>query len=280
VHLSVLDSGLSTATLAKLFCLSAKKEENGADALSEKIEAVKALVSCGKVTLDFDEFCAKILTWKNDAYPAVHHSDAFKREYAPAYRVIANEYADFLDVFVRIDRIMSEKGGVTLAIDGGSASGKTTLAELISRVYDCNEFHMDDFFLRPEQRTTERLLQIGGNVDKERFAEEVLSPLSKRQTVIYRPFDCSIQALREARKVSPKSINVIEGAYSTHPELGGYYDFSLFLDVDVQCQRERILKRNSPDFARRFFEEWIPLENVYFEKTDIKNRADLIIFVI
>lgn len=46
-----------------------------------------------------------------------------------------------------------------VAIEGGSASGKTTLGELLQNVYDCPVFHMDDFFLRPEQRTEARFTQ-------------------------------------------------------------------------------------------------------------------------
>ena len=50
-------------------------------------------------------------------------------------------------------------------------------------------------------------------------------------------------------------------------------------DIDKVKQRERITKRNSPQLAKRFFDEWIPLENIYFEKTDIKNRCDMIITI-
>lgn len=33
--------------------------------------------------------------------------------------------------------------------------------------------HMDDFYLQGRQRTYERLNEVGGNVDYERFAKEV-----------------------------------------------------------------------------------------------------------
>ena len=79
--------------------------------------------------------------------------------------------------------------------------------------------------------------------------------------------------------MSPKKLTVIEGAYSMHPELEKYYDFSVFLDVAPQLQKERILKRNSSQLAKRFFEEWIPLENVYFRKTNVQKRCDIIIQV-
>ena len=72
-----------------------------------------------------------------------------------------------------------EKGPLTLVIDGPSASGKTTLSGMFREKYDCTVFHMDDFFLRPEQRTPERYAEIGGNIDRERFLEDVLIPLKK-----------------------------------------------------------------------------------------------------
>ena len=55
-------------------------------------------------------------------------------------------------LLTRIDRLMAERERVIVAVDGGSASGKTTLGELLQSVYACPVFHMDDFFLRPEDR--------------------------------------------------------------------------------------------------------------------------------
>ena len=71
----------------------------------------------------------------------------------------------------------------------------------------------------------------------------------------------------------------VEGAYSMHPDLEKYYDFSVFLDIDPEKQKARILKRNSPQFATRFFEEWIPLENKYFLNMNVKERCDICISV-
>ena len=44
VHLSCLSDGLSPETLARLFCLSAKKEEKGEEKLREKLEVALELV--------------------------------------------------------------------------------------------------------------------------------------------------------------------------------------------------------------------------------------------
>lgn len=276
VYLSCLNDGLKPETLARLFCLSAKVEENGKDALEQKIEVAKELVSIGVLPIENDEFTQKLATWHSLGYPAVHHSNAFREAYKPAYRVIANRYVDFLPLFTQIDKCLA-KGKAILAIEGGSASGKSTLAAMLEEVYGCNVFHMDDFFLRPEQRTQERLLEVGGNIDYERFGDEVIKLLTNHETVCYRPFDCATQALKEPVTVPPNQLTVVEGVYSMHPSFGEYYDLSVFLDIDPVYQKERIMTRNSPAFAQRFFEEWIPLENLYFSKTNITERADTVL---
>ena len=276
VYLSALDRGLTSETLAKLFCLSAKKEPDGKALLEKKLRVASDLVADGTLPLNADEFDKKVTSWRDAGYPAIHHSDSFRTEYRPAYRVIADRYADFLEVFIAIDRHLS-RGKAIVALEGGSASGKSTLAEILGEVYDCNIFHTDDFFLRPEQRTPQRFSEIGGNLDRERFYDEVVLPLTKNETVNYHPFNCGTQQLESPITVPPKKLTVVEGVYSTHPAFSRYYDLALFLDITPDCQRKRILVRNSPKFAERFFNEWIPLENKYFEGTDIKKRSDLIL---
>ena len=188
----------------------------------------------------------------------------------------SNENDSLQLLFSRIESL-ADRERVIIAIDGGSASGKTTLAGFLAERYSCSVFHMDDFFLRPNQRTPQRLAEAGGNVDRERFLAEVLLPLSEGRTVRYRPYDCSRQALAEPVEVEPRRLNIVEGAYSMHPELSGYYSLSVFLDVSPQLQRERIRKRNTEELAERFFGEWIPLESLYFDKTSVRDRCDLVI---
>ena len=164
----------------------------------------------------------------------------------------------------RIDELMSQKEQVIVAIDGKCTAGKTTLARELAERYDCNVIHMDDFFLRPEQRTSERYAEVGGNVDYERFMEEVLLPLKDGKTFSYRPFDCGTFTLADPIEITPKRLNIIEGTYSHHPYFGDPYDLKIFLTVTPEVQRERILERPS-SLHQRFFEEWIPMEQRYFD---------------
>ena len=256
--------------------MSAKKEASGREELKEKLSVALTLAESGELPFPVTELRGAINEWQKNDYCAVRHSETFRQAYAPAYRVVANKYARFLPVFSKIDAAM-KKGSAIIAIEGGSASGKTTLAGILSEVYDCNVFHMDDFFLRPEQRTPQRFAELGGNVDRERFLEEVLTPLSQNKTVQYRRFDCSTQVIEPPVAVEPKALTIIEGAYSIHPELSPYYDLSVFLDISPEYQRERILKRNSPQFAERFFGEWIPLELKYFSETKARERCDIVL---
>ena len=176
----------------------------------------------------------------------------------------------------RINELLTRKDTVIVAIDGPCTSGKTTLAGKLSEIYDCNVFHMDDFFLRPEQRTPERFAEAGGNVDYERFGAEVLIPLKNGADFSYRPFDCKTFTLAEPVAVEPKKLTIIEGSYCNHPTFGEPYDLKIFLTITPDLQHQRVLQR--PEFLhRRFFEEWIPMENHYFDVFGIQKQCDLVL---
>ena len=165
--------------------------------------------------------------------------------------------------------------GAVLAIDGCCASGKSTLGARLSEALGCPLFHMDDFFLRPEQRTPERFAQPGGNVDWERFREEVLEPLRRGEDIRYRRFDCGSFTLEPSTLIRPGRVNIVEGAYAMHPELAPYYDCTVFLRVPPEEQRRRILRRNG-DRAEMFFRRWIPLEERYFREMNVEQRCDFV----
>ena len=179
------------------------------------------------------------------------------------------------EVRERIGALLKEKDRVIVAIDGSCTSGKSTLAMALAKEYDCNLFRVDDFFLRPEQRTQERLTEAGGNVDYERFRKEVLLPLQTGGAFAYRPYDCRTGSLKEPVRVMPKRINLIEGSYSHHPYFEDPYDLKVFLTVNPEVRAQRIMAR--PAFLqRRFFEEWIPMEQRYFAEFEIEKQAHLV----
>lgn len=160
-----------------------------------------------------------------------------------------------------------------MAIDGRCASGKTTLAAYIQQRTGCQIVHMDDFFLRPEQRTRERLAQPGGNVDWERLRKEVLLPLGRGEKALVRPYDCHTQSFLEPVVVFPYRVTLVEGSYSCHPQLWDFYDVHVFLSIDPAEQLRRIERRNGKAALAVFRDRWIPLEERYFEAFCIAERC-------
>ncbi len=277
VPLSYMEKGLTAETFGKLFVSSSKREENGLTDLKNKLNTASELVREGKLPFSDKDFLESVSEWERSGYPAVRHSQIFRENYSPSYRVIANNYIPLLPLFAKLDKLLAEKKKLTVAIDGGSASGKSTLAKTLEKIYGCTVFHMDDFFLPMEKRTPERFAEVGGNVDHERFLSEILEPLSKGETVKYKKFDCSTMSLGDEIQVKAENLVIVEGAYSMHPLLEKHYDLSVYLDIAPENQKKRISRRNSPKMAECFFNEWIPLENIYFEKTNIKERCNLTI---
>lgn len=271
VHLSAyLRQGGALETLLSLFLLSAKAE-------TEKARQSFASSVCELAAL-YPQDSAFFEQMHSADLPAVHHSAAFRAAYSPAYRVICSEYADLMPLFLTIDRLMRDHPHLLISIDGRCGSGKTTLADLLARVYDAEIFRMDDFFLRPEQRTPERYATPGENVDHERFLEEVLWPLSQEEAPLYRPFDCKTFSLLPAIPKRCAPLNIIEGSYSLHAELAPQVHLCVLLDMQPDDQLRMLAKRESPESLERFRTRWIPLENLYFSSTDITHRCDLHIF--
>lgn len=171
---------------------------------------------------------------------------------------------------------MYKKVPMVLAIDGRCASGKTTLTARLKEELDCNVIHMDHFFLQPRQRTEARLKEPGGNVDYERFLEEVVHPFLEGKPFSYRVFDCKSMTFVSEIPVDPGRLTVVEGAYCCHPALWDFYDFRVFLTVDAEEQLRRIRCRNGEKALTTFRDLWIPLEEQYFKEYDIEKRCDYV----
>ncbi len=185
-----------------------------------------------------------------------------------------NRQALFEPLFERLEELLDSKDFIAVAIDGNCASGKTTLSGIIKEKYDCNVIHMDHFFLRPEQRTKERLSEPGGNVDYERFKADVLDKLHERKPFSFRPYDCSTGKMGAEIFVEPKKLNIIEGVYSLHPFFGETFKVKVFLKISAKEQSRRILERNGREMHEKFMKIWIPLENEYFKAFNIEGNCD------
>ena len=172
---------------------------------------------------------------------------------------------------------LQKQGRLTVALDGMSCSGKTAFARALTERFSGSVVHMDDFFL-PQDRFTEEMQALpGGNMDRDRFKAEVLSPLSAGTDFAYAPFSCREQALLPDKVAVTGRLVVVEGAYALLPDWGKYYDLALFLQVSTEEQQGRLLLRNGAKGMVPFLMRWIPREESYFAACDVRARCDAII---
>ena len=280
VHLDYLHaSGLCADTLATLAALSSQQATGCEKERNAMLETVLIMANSGSLKFSYKAVLEAVRKWEEAGFSAPYHSETFRNTYAPSYRILRSDYVWALPVFAQIDKMLAENSHLLIAIEGGAAAGKSTFGALLRRVYDCNLFHMNDFFLRPKQRSAARYRRPGGNVDYERFREEVLQPLLTGTAVQYRRFDCRTFQLDSPIEIGPKAINVVEGSYSCHPYFENAYDLRIFLKISPELQARRIRKYSSPALQARFFEQWILMENAYFEAMKIEQSCDLVLNV-
>jgi len=175
----------------------------------------------------------------------------------------------------KANALLCEKERIIIAIDGRCASGKTAFAKCLAKELSAPFVSCDDFFLPPEKRTEQRLSEIGGNMERERLYQEVLSPFLQGEAVRYRPFVCKTMSYGKEISLPKSNILIVEGAYSCHGELWDCYDLHIFLTVPKEEQRKRILQRN-PHNAGDFFTKWIPMEECYLADGRVERNAELV----
>ena len=260
---------LSTKTVCRLFVLTAREAMSDRSALERDLDLVYELPFPRETAAAF------LTQYRSDGCLALGHSERYRRAYRPAYRVVSESYVNLLPILSAIDRGMAAEPRFRVAIDGPCASGKSTLGESLAKVYRCPLVHMDDFFLRPDQRTAERLAQPGGNVDYERFDREVLSPLCRGETVRYRPWQCRAADFGPEITLEPSPLTVVEGSYALRPDLRDRYHLRIWVDAPWEVRLSRLAQRGGPGCLNRFQTQWIPMEDRYFQVCRVKECCQL-----
>jgi len=263
VHLSCFLEDISADILNRMFVASANHKKGSIEGFEKKLEACLKACELGELPFLYDEMKKHFEEWKAEGYPAKSHTEIYRQNYHPAYRVMEEAYVNAIPYIKDIEANQSK----IIGIEGMCGAGKSTLGEVLHMVYpESNLFHADDYFLQPHQRTSERLAEVGGNLDRERMKEEIFDHLHDENGITYRRFDCSKQELLEPVHVPYKEMVIIEGSYCQHPYFGEPYDFKIFLQISKEEQKKRIIARNGEKMWKRFEEEWIPRELAYFEK--------------
>lgn len=257
--------GLSPETVFRLFLLTARKVKPDRAGLEKDLDLVYGL------PFPEAEVRAALERYRAAGCPMLSHSGTYRAAYAPAYRVVLQRYVSWLPLLSAAEGLRAERPPALIAVDGPCASGKTTLGADLAEILGCPVVHMDDFFLRPEQRTPARLDTPGGNIDWERFRAEVLLPLKGEGRAVYRPWDCHTGSFSpEHVEIGPAPLVVVEGSYALHPELRELYDLRVWLEAPWEVREQRLLDRGGSDGLERFRSVWIPLEDRYFAACGVR----------
>lgn len=277
---AVKESSLSIETVHQLFLVTASEYQGSFELFDDTLDQIRQMIRQGTGLVNppsLREFNRWISAYVSEGCPPVHHSDTYRRLYHPAYRVVLRPFSAYLPALQRIDELKKTVDPLIIAIDGCSGSGKSTWARFLQSIYGGRVIHMDDFFLQPEQRSKERLLEPGGNIDYERFEREVEAGLRSGRPFSYHVYDCQKRMMTDQVQVGPAKIFWIEGVYSQHPLWSDLFHLKIFLDISPEQQQKNVLKRSGSELFRRFMSEWIPLETLYFSQCAIRQKADLII---
>lgn len=213
---------------------------------------------------------------KDYNYLPVSHSDIYKSSYLPHYRIIKSSLLTIEHKVIQLDNYLSLLPNKTIiSLEGRCASGKSTITSKLKHKYTV--IPIDDFFLPINLKTKERLNEIGGNINYElvkKMLVELKQALKRNLEVFsYSAFDCSKQEYY-TKEIILKDKVILEGVYSASIYFRELIDKIAYLYVDKETQLKRI---NNRSLKEKFINEWIPLEEKYFEHILIEEIVDIII---
>ena len=200
--------------------------------------------------------------WAEEGCPPLHHSELYRESYHPHYQVISRSLAAWFPALQAIEQALhATDGPVLVAIDGPSASGKTSFARWAAKLFPCSVFHMDDYLLPEEQQTEEHLAQPGGIIDCQRLEHELLLPLSRGENT----------------QVPFRRLNLIEGTYALLPQLEPYSQVHILFTCTPEVQLFRLAQRETQEQLEQFCDKWIPLEEAHLSGLDQPALCNVVI---
>lgn len=213
---------------------------------------------------------------KDYNYLPISHSNIYRNTYLPHYLLINKDYLTIDLRIKQLDNFINKNNDYTItSLDGKCTAGKSTITKELEDKYTV--INIDDFFLSIKKKTPNRLNEIGGNIDYELVKECLLKIKeawnNKEKEVEYTIFDCSKQEYY-TKKITLKNKVILEGVYSYHKHFNDLIDYLAYIQVDLSTQMKRIENRTLKD---KFINEWIPLENKYFDYYKLEDICNIII---
>lgn len=185
-------------------------------------------------------------------------------------------------ILARVSPLLAAKTPRVIALDGRSGVGKSTIAAEIGRVTNAVVIDQDDFYAGDERfnwRSMSAAAKADACIDWRRVRKDVLEPLLNGNSASWHPFNWdTMQGLSPtAIHADPADLIVIDGAYSARPALTDLLDLSVLVTLDDVERRERIRRREGPDWDDTWFRIWDESEDWYFSSIRPPESFDLVL---
>lgn len=180
------------------------------------------------------------------------------------------------ELFEKIEELRGTYNAFAVAIDGMTGAGKTTLAAYLSKKYGAPVLHLDDFRLPPAERAKGWETLPGGDMDFERFEEEIVAPWMEKRPLVYTTVDPVTGELLDRRALPDGQMFIFEGTYVLHPMIRDFYDLRLFVRVGEAEQARRLAKAGRGADAEQL-KTRLSLERAYFDAYMTEALADGVI---
>lgn len=122
-------------------------------------------------------------------------------------------------------------------------------------------------------------------IDWRRVRNDALEPLLSGRPASWHPIDFApgvgaVGFLDETVTVKPASTIVLEGAYSSRPELADLIDLFVLVECRDDVRRRRLIERKGETFMRTWHALWDPAEDHCFTKVRPPEAFDLRVWLV
>ena len=176
-----------------------------------------------------------------------------------------------------------------IAIDGGSGSGKSSIARIIAKQLNATLIVTDDFYRADithdgwQNRSYKE--RAADAINWRNLRSNVLEPLMNGISASWKSFDFNAGTRPDGTyginseyiNYLPNDLIILEGAYSCRPELCDLIHLKILVNVPVQVRHGRLKKREKKEFLMQWHERWDGAEQYYFGEICPHSAFDLVI---
>ncbi|MDQ3698316.1 MAG: (d)CMP kinase [Gemmatimonadota bacterium] len=205
-------------------------------------------------------------------------------------RAVASSESMTRIILGAVQRMLDEHGGpVLVALDGPSGAGKSTVAAALAAVTRAVVVPTDDFFSAEitaaqwdARGAPERARDA---IDWRRLRRDALEPLRAGRAAEWHSFDFAAGERLDGTyamsfdvvRRDPAPVIILDGAYSTRPELADLIDLSILIEVPAAVRLQRLAAREAPAFFAAWHARWDAAEAFHFTHVRPPATFDLIV---